>query len=40
MPNSSFIELLWTQNHTDSKTRFLKVVALDGSEKARAVCDL
>jgi hypothetical protein len=39
MPTSSFIELLWTQNHPDSKKRFLKGVALDGTQEARAVCD-
>jgi hypothetical protein len=38
--NPNFIELFWSQNHTDSKTRFLKGVALDGTQKARAVCDL
>jgi hypothetical protein len=37
MPTPTFIELCWSQNRTDSKTRFLKGVALERTQKAQAV---
>jgi hypothetical protein len=40
MPTPTFLELALTQNPSQSKTRFLKGVAIDGTRKARAVCDL
>jgi hypothetical protein len=40
MPTQTFLELLWSQNRSHIKTRFLKGVALDGTRKARGGYDL
>ena len=36
----TFFELFLTQNPSDSETRFLKGVAIDGTRKTRAIYDL
>jgi hypothetical protein len=40
IPIQTFLELFWSQNRSQSKTRFLKGIALDGTRKDRGVYDL
>jgi hypothetical protein len=40
LPISFFQQLCMIQNFTKSKTRYLKGVPLDLTQKARVVCDL